>query len=116
MEIRVLRPHEFDHLLSQTPLADIDPASAAVAAAINERGEVVGTLALVTIPHSQGAWVREDYRNGLVLSQLERMLESYAREHGISKRFAFGERSDTEGYLQRLGYTKTDWTVWVKEA
>jgi hypothetical protein len=75
--------------------------------------EIVGRLLLVSPAHVEGAWVREDFRNGFVLARMMEKLEEEAKREGLSKLMAYGNPIN-EDYLERLYFTRIPLTVWEK--
>ena len=64
--------------------------------------------------HVEGPWIREDHRKRFLAKRLMDSAEQKAKEHGLTKLFAYGTK-ETNDYLERLGYHKEEFTVWVKE-
>ena len=78
-----------------------------------ENGEVVGRVFLLAPAHVEGIWVRDDKRSTPLGKQLMEAAESEAKQSGITRLMAYGV-SETESYLERLGYSKMPLTVWGK--
>jgi N-acetylglutamate synthase-like GNAT family acetyltransferase len=75
--------------------------------------EIIGRLLLVSPAHVEGAWVRDDFRNGFVLARMMEKLEEEAKREGLSKLMAYGNPIN-EDYLERLYFTRIPLTVWEK--
>jgi len=115
MQIRVLKPED-QSLLEKTPQKDFDLKANVVLGAFDEKGQLVGTMGLVIIPHVEGTWVREEARGGTVLHRLEKAALEHAREeYGITRLFGFSMDAAMAEYAARSGWTRKDWTVWEKE-
>lgn len=75
---------------------------------------VVGRLLLVSPAHVEGAWIREDYRSGLLLKNMMDEMERQAKKEGLAKLMAYGNPIN-EDYLSRLGFLQRPVTVWEKK-
>lgn len=82
---------------------------------VKEDGEIVGRAFLLYPVHIEGVWIREDRRNGLVLSQLVEATFNEARRLGLTKVLAFGMYDKMEDYLKRLKFKRLSWSVWNHE-
>jgi len=113
METRRLREDEFDLLRSTPEPNDISPENTAVIAAF-DGNRLVGRLAVLNVPHIEGVWIDRQYRNGTMLSRLERKAVEILRECGASAVLAVAINNKIEGYLERLGYKRIG-SLWSKE-
>jgi N-acetylglutamate synthase-like GNAT family acetyltransferase len=91
-----------------------DPLRSVALIATHE-DKVVGRMLLVAPWHIEGTWIRDGYRGGTVLVRMIKDMESQAKRMGLKKLFSYADREDVAGYLKRLGYTKSDLTVYEKE-
>lgn len=92
MTTRILPPDEWGRLAEtgcQVQQAAKDAArGGCVLVTENAAGEIVGTLFVTLSVHFDGAWVREDSRDGGVLRRLCREAMTIAHAHGVSQVFA----------------------------
>lgn len=115
IDVSILHHEDYDEILGQAPDRAVpDPAYTVAAAAVDGNGELVGRCFLVVLSHIEAPWIREDHRGGTLLKRLESLLVEYGEEFGIGKVFAFAGSPKLANYLERLGYTKSDLTVYEK--
>lgn len=109
-------PPELNFLatLDDDPIKPI-PEGFTILAAFDEKG-LAGRTMLVSCPHIEGTWVREDLRNGRVGYVLMREVEKSIAAAGRSNAIAFSptDSPDVDDKLARLGYEKLPVNVWVK--
>ena len=113
MEVRRLDPREFD-LLEQGPHGAPDPLFTMAVGAL-EGGDLVGHIYLVALPHVEAPWIKEGHRGGTLLKRMEKELIEMSKEYGIDRVFAFAADDEKADYLKRLGYKKSNLTVWERE-
>lgn len=77
--------------------------------------EIVARVFLLAPVHVEGLWVREDKRNGLLLGRMADIAYETARKLGLSSILAFGMNATMDGYLNRLGFKRLEWSVWSRE-
>lgn len=109
-------PSELNFLAETPDDGQVLPKEFTILAAFDEKG-LAGRTTLVPLPHIEGTWVREDLRKSRVAYTLLREVEKSIRAAGRSHAWAFVEESNAEitNYMERLGYKKQPFTVWVKD-
>ena len=80
-----------------------------------DQDQTVGRVFMVAPTHVEGIWIDPNYRNAHVMKRLVDRVEDEARLLKISRVFAYATDETMESYIERLGYTKLDWTVWQKD-
>jgi len=113
--IRLLGADEYSKLLN-VPESDrgaLKPENSIVAIAENGSG-LVGSLAAVSLPHIECAWIAPHYRGGTLFWRMERLLLDELKRRGAALALAFAVNAIMEDYCQRFGYRKLG-TVWMKE-
>lgn len=105
MVTRILPEEEWPRLLQtgcEVEQATRDAAeSGYVLVAENDAQEIVGTLFVTFSAHLDGAWVREDCRDGSALRRLSHLGMSLARTQGVTKAFASVKNRRLAAWLQR---------------
>jgi len=109
----VLDRVDFD-LLGEAPDGAIPDSDYTIAVAAFDGGELVGRMFLVVLPHLEAPWIREDKRGGTLAARMEAALLKRAEHFGLNRTFAFAVDDTIADYLKRLGYQKTEYTVWEK--
>jgi hypothetical protein len=112
IEIRILKPEEY-HLLNGTPGEAFLPENTWIAAALTD-GDCIGHLVALSLPHIEGAWIKEGYRGGTMGYRLHSAVTDKLKELGASCAIAFAVNTKMESYLSRLGY-KQFATAWRKD-
>ena len=111
--VTILTDDQFD-VLGEAPDGAVPDSAHTIAVAAFDAGELVGRMFLVCLPHLEAPWIREDKRGGLLAKRMEELLFKEATHRGIERTFAFAVIDEIADYLKRLGYQKTDITVWEK--
>lgn len=105
MVTRILPEQEWPRLLEtgcEVEQATREAAeSGYVLVAENEHQEIVGTLFVTFSAHFDGAWVRQDCRDGSVLRRLSHQAMALARTQGVTKAFASLKNRRLSTWLQR---------------
>lgn len=92
-----------------------NPDASIAVCAFDDRSEIVGRIFAVSPAHIEGVFIDEAYRSGDVLARLVDTLEDELRKEGITTALAFAVNEQMEDYIQRLGYTRSNVTLWTKE-
>lgn len=113
-EANILEEHKLDQSI-RFPW----PPNSHILYAIDENKDIVARMALIQLPHIEGTWIREDYRNGLIATRMIAKVENFLIEHQRTAAFAFIKNENTEdiqvqNYMQRLGYIELPIKVYVK--
>lgn len=111
--VTVLADDNYEVLADAPDKAVPDP-DYTIAVAAFEEGELVGRMFVVVLPHLEAPWIREDKRGGTLAKRMEEELLREAGKFGIERVFAFAVDDTIADYLSRLGYEKTEITVWEK--
>ena len=114
MNLLVLDRADFD-LLGEAPDGAVPDSDYTLAVAAFDEGELVGRMFLVCLPHLEAPWIREDKRGGFLAKRMEERLIEEAKRFEIERTFALAVNDKIADYLNRLGYRKTEYTVWEKE-
>lgn len=109
-------PPELNYLASieEDPISPLPPEFTIIAA-FDSKGLAARTT-MISVPHMEGTWIREDLRKGRVGVTLVREVEKCIAASDKSNLIAFTPDADrrVEGYMSRLGYKKLPVSVWVK--
>lgn len=54
-----------------------------------ENDQIVGRLAIMFLPHIEGAWIREDKRNGILLTRLFEQVEQILKQDSRTTALSF---------------------------
>lgn len=114
MKIERLPDEQFDCLLEIEEGFAPDPNNSIVVVARDD-GEIVGRMFLLSLAHIEGTWINAQHRNGTVLLRMIKLMESEASKVGLKTIFAYAKTEKVGSYLERLGYKKTEMTVFEKE-
>jgi N-acetylglutamate synthase-like GNAT family acetyltransferase len=90
------------------------PGSSIVVVARRDQ-RIIGRAFLLAPVHLEGPWVDEDYRGTTLAHRLVMRAEAEAKKEGVSNLFAYASNHVLAGYLSRIGYQKSELTVWTKE-
>jgi len=109
-------PPELNFLAEVEGDGQVLPKEFTILAAFDEKG-LAGRTTIVPLPHIEGTWVREDLRKGRVGYNLLKEIEKSITSAGRSHAWAFVEENNEEitGYMERRGYIRQPFTVWVKD-
>jgi len=114
MKIERLPEDQYDSLLEIEEGYCPDPNSSIVVVAKDD-GEIVGRMFLLSLAHIEGTWINKQHRNGTIAFRMIKLMEQEAKKIGINTLFAYSKSDDVSGYMERLGYKKTDMVVFEKE-
>lgn len=114
LSIRELSVEEFP-LLGTVHEGLIPDPKQSVAIVAEKDGEILGRIFLMQPVHVEGPWIREDKRGGTIAKRLMDQAELSAFSRGIRTVFAYAADAQLAGYLERLGYKKSELTVYTKE-
>ena|ERR1044071_5470184 len=83
---------------------------------IFEDNQIIGRLALLNVLHIEGAWIREDKRNGLILSKLFDHIEVELKNEERTSALSFARENDEDviNYMKRIGYEQLPFKVFLK--
>jgi len=109
-----LPSEEFDTLLTIEEGYVPDP-NQSIAVVAKDDGVVIGRMMLIAVAHVEGAWINDRYRNGTILERMTKEIEKQAREAGLKTVFAYSDKLDMDGYIERLGYDRTPLRVFRKD-
>jgi N-acetylglutamate synthase-like GNAT family acetyltransferase len=112
--IHKLEADEFA-ILSTVEEGHVPDPLKSVAIIATDDAQVVGRMLLLSLAHIEGTWVKPDHRGTSILVRMMRKMEETAKSLGLTKMFSYAPNKEVEDYLKRLGYTKTELTVWSKE-
>jgi N-acetylglutamate synthase-like GNAT family acetyltransferase len=115
MKIQKLRTNAYDVLDTVAGGEKPNPTNSVVMVATDEKGEVIGRIFLLTPAHIEGVWVKEQYRNQGIFTEMVGKMEQEAKTYGITTLFAYGVNEYMDRQIERLGYKKQPFTVWTKE-
>jgi|SRR6185295_145143 len=92
------------------------PPTSHILYAINENKDIIGRMGLLQLPHIEGTWIREDYRNGTIAVRMISKVENLLVENDRTAAFAFIQTKDEDiqNYMERLGYIELPLKVYVK--
>lgn len=110
-------PPELNYLVSvEGDPVDCFPEEFTFLAAFDDNG-LAGRMAVCTLPHIEGTWVREDLRSGRVgvtlLKTMEAKISATGRTHVWA--FIYDEQPEISSYIERQGYVKMPLTLWTKD-
>ena len=116
MQLRRLSSTEYYEVLPKLHDGFCPDPKMSIAIVAENNDQVIGRIFLVTPVHLEGPWVRHSPKTlGHWLSiALIKEAEKEAKGLGISKLFAYGT-DKTEAALQKLGFSRSQMTVWEKE-
>jgi GNAT superfamily N-acetyltransferase len=114
LTIRELAAEEFP-LLGNVHEGLIPDPLQSVAIVAEKDGEILGRVFLMQPVHVEGPWVREDHRGGTIGKRLMDQAELSAFTRGIKTVFAYAADAHLAGYLERLGYKKSELMVFTKD-
>ena len=114
LKIRKIEDGEYDLLLKVQEGFRPDPKGSIALLAFDGK-EIVGRMLLVSPPHVEGTWVKEEFRRGFTGMKLWLMMEEEARKIGLKAIFSYADNPIVEMYLKRLGNKQLPVSVWVKE-
>lgn len=112
MIIRKLEAHEYGRLADIEEGFQPNPETS-IAVVAEDGGKIVGRMLLVVMPHIEGTWIDEKYRNGSIGYRMEREVERQSRELGVSKVMAYAPL-ELAGYMERLGFRRLNIVVLEK--
>lgn len=80
-------------------------------------GSLQARMSLIAMPHVEGTWIDESLRGTTAGARLLARMEKEVRELGRTHLFAFVKHDDPHiaGYLERSGYVRYPFWVYVKE-
>lgn len=93
----------------------VPDAKKSIVIVAKDGNEIVGRIMLLNLAHIEGTWVAPQHRGGTIGWRMIRMIEKAAQRIGITKLFAYTDTDQNGEYVERLGYRKTNFVVWVKE-
>jgi len=109
-------PPELNYIAKAPDDPIVLPPEFTVLAAFDDKG-LAGRTTVVTVPHIEGTWVREDLRKtriGYVMfKEMENFVRSLGRTHTLA--YAYDEQPEVADYLARLGYERLPLTIWAKD-
>lgn len=114
ISIEKLDPEDFKELANIGDGFTPNPETS-VAIVARSGGKIIGRIFLLAPVHVEGPLVLDEYRGSTLLKRLVDRAESEAKDAGVTTLFAYGASEKLEEYLDRLGYTKRNLTVWSKE-
>lgn len=91
-----------------------DPENSIVIVARNGT-EIIGRTMMIRPFHVEGTWIHPQFRHGTTGIRMMRKLEEEAKKAGLTWMIAYAADPKIENYIERLGYSKSPLTVWVKE-
>lgn len=109
MTTRLLPPSEWPRLAGTEvdPVWPRLPPGQSRVLVIEDEGEIVGTLVLVTFVHAECLWIHPDYRRGVtVLRRLLDGLWAAAQDLGVTRLWSGSVSDGTSDLLRRLGGTE----------
>lgn len=113
-EIQKLEAMDYEILTTIEEGFRPDPLkSVALIATSNQK--IVGRMFLVSPWHIEGTWIHPSFRGGTLLLRLIKRMEEEARKLGLKQVFSYAEDPVVELYLVRLGYVRTQLTIWSKD-
>ena len=115
MKVRALDPAEYPRLKDIPDGFLPDPENSRVIVAEDENGNIVGRMMLIAVAHLEGPWIAPSRRSGSLLYRMEKQMIAEAREAGLKALLAFTQEDTNTSYLERLGWTRTNFTVLSKE-
>jgi N-acetylglutamate synthase-like GNAT family acetyltransferase len=114
MKVERLPEDQYDVLMEVEDGYCPDPNGSIVVVARDD-GEVVGRMFLLSLAHIEGTWINKQHRNGTLAVRMIKLMEKEAKNIGISSLFAYAKNEEVGGYLERLGYKRTELVVFEKE-
>jgi predicted N-acetyltransferase YhbS len=115
VKIQKLRTNAYDVLDTVADGEKPNPINSVVMVATDDKGEVIGRVFMLCPAHIEGVWVKEELRKQGIFSEMVARMEQEARTLGITTLFAYGVNDYMNRQIERVGYTKRDFTVWTKE-
>lgn len=109
-----LSAEEYDALLSVEEGYRPDPEKSITVVAKYD-GQIVGRMMLINLAHVEAAWVNDQFRSGSILERMTREIEKQAHEVGIKTVFVYSETHEMDGYIERLGYSRSPLRVFRKD-
>lgn len=84
---------------------------------LGDDGRLLARVGLIALPHVEGTWVDESLRGTPAAARMLRRMEIEVKKLGRTHLYAFShdEQPEVAQYLERFGYTKQPYTVWMKE-
>ena len=113
--IRRLKPGEWHMLREVGDGAMPDEKNSIAVCAFNSDGDIVARIFAVAPAHLEGIYIDRLWRNGVVMAQLVDQVEKELAKQGITTVLAFALDEKMEDYIGRLGYTRSNVSLWVKE-
>ena len=114
MKLEELKAEDFEQLKAVADGFCPDPSSS-VAIVMKHEGNIVGRICAVCPVHIEAPWVAPEYRKGSMFGWLVAAIESRVRSAGVKRVLAYGATEEMNDYIERLGYKRTNLTVWEKE-
>lgn len=111
--IRLLDSAEYERLAYVEEGYVPDPDSS-LALVVEEEGKIVGRMMLIPMYHIEGTWIEQEHRGGQILARMMKHMEDAAKSKGLTKLLSYAT-PEVESYIERLGYTKQQLTVWAKD-
>jgi len=93
------------------------PNDATVIYAIDTNSnEIIGRLALMNVLHIEGAWIKEDRRNSIVLPRLFEEIESILKQDERTSALSFVNENDKKliEQMPKRNYVKLPYNVFLK--
>lgn len=113
MQVHTLEPERFD-LLAQAPDGIVPDPRFITAIVAEQDGKLLGRWFLCLVPHFEGMWVSEEARSHTVGYRIVKEMEKRCRELGVKKVFVCA-LPEHEGYMERLGFTREQISLWTKD-
>lgn len=115
MQVRLLKPNEYE-LLKQAPDKFVPDPRLSLVVAATSGDKLIGRICVLPVCHVEGAWIKRKHRGNTIGFRMHKKLsEEASRLWNLGKLIAFAVDSEMEDYLNRLGYKKSPMTVWEKE-
>ncbi len=115
MTTRILPESEWTRLEGHDALGGhpLPPAGSTLFVVAEDGDQIVGVWALVTVLHLEPVWLAPSVRGGMVIRRMWRRVTAALAERGVRVAFAFADRDDIRGYLERLGLSRLPFTTFL---
>lgn len=112
MQIRTLEPAEYDRLRDLKAFPGEDwipsPGRSRVMVVENEAGEIIAFWVVQLVVHVEPIWIKPAARGGILAGLMWRALKALLAREEIRPYWALTNQPEVSGYLQRLGFHKTE--------
>lgn len=92
------------------------PDDAKVIYAFDENDQIIGRIALMNVLHVEGAWIKNDRRNGIVLGRLFEKVEELLKEDNRTSALSFIKEDAKEiiAQMPKANYIQLPYKVFLK--